>query len=64
MGGCFTIVGELVPTSSDSDTVGVFFFWPIGGSTLRIGHCFVSRNFMLVNEVEDVLPLGSIEALE
>ena len=64
MCGCFTIIGELVSTSSDPDSIGVFFFWTIGGSASRIGHCFVSWNFMFVDEVENVLPLGSVEALE
>ena len=64
MRGCLTFIGELVASSSDSDSIGVFFFWAIGGSASRIGNSFVGRNFVFVDEVENVFPLGSVEALE
>ena len=64
MRGCLTIIGELVSTGSDSDSIGVFLLWSVGRSASGIGNCFVCRNFMFVYEVEDILPFGSIEPLE
>ena len=64
MCGCFAVVCELVASGSDPDTVGVFLFWSVGSSISGIGNSFIGRNFVFVDEVEDILSFGSIETLE
>ena len=64
MCGCFAVICELVATSSDSDSIGVFLLWSVGSCVSRIGNCFSRRNFVFVYKVEDILSFGCIVTLE
>ena len=63
MGCSFTIIGEFISASRDSNAIWIRLFWSIGCSELRVGDWFVGWGLIFVDESEYILPFGFAVAL-